>query len=177
MLYSFNYNVDDNDYLEFVKYHHSNSRDSRKRILFSQLSVPAVLAIWIAFQLLTHRDPIAIIAMGIVFVVFSVIWIFLLSKRLLWMSMKSGIKNMKKDGGVPYDRDIRLELDEEHIYQYTEEVDAKAKYSNIEKIAQGSDAIYVYTNALHAFIIPFRAFKSETQRNEFLEFLRRKQTI
>jgi len=177
MLYTFNFNINETDYLEFAKFHHGNSLDSRKRILLSKLAVPAVFIIWIALQFATNRDPFIILAMGIVFAIFSIVWIFFLSKHLLLMSMKSSIKNMKKEGSEPFARNIRLEIDEENIYQYTEKSETKVKYSQIEKIAQGQYAIYVYTSALQAFIIPYRIFESEAQRNEFLNFIKNRQTI
>ncbi|MCL2376600.1 MAG: YcxB family protein [Defluviitaleaceae bacterium] len=176
MIHTFSFIIDETDYLEFAKFHHGNSRDSRKRMLFAKLVVPAVFIIWIAFQFATNRDPAAIAAIGIVFAIFSIVWIFFLSKHLLLMSMKSSLKNMKKDGGEPFARNIRLEMDEESIYQYTEKSETKVKYSQIEKIVQGQHAIYVYTSALQAFIIPFRIFESETRRSAFLDFLRNKQT-
>ena len=176
MIYTFSYNIDNNDYLQFVKYHHGNSRDSRRRILFSQLVIPAVFAIWITMQLANSQNPAATMTMGIVFVIFSIVWIFFLSKHLLWLSMKSNLTAMQKNNTLPFDSKIRLELGDENICQITENSETKVIYSDIEKITQGPNAIYVYISATQAFIMPFSVFDSDIQRNEFLEFLRKKQT-
>jgi len=165
MHFSLNYSISESDYLDFINFHHENSDNFRRRVLISRMVVPAIFVFWIILQYGQGQSPAGLLIMVAAFVAFSILWIFFLSKQLIWRQLCAGVIG-----------NIRLELDDTHICQSSDNTNAKITYFEIEKIAQTSNAIYIYASAIRAFIIPFTAFESEEGRNEFLKFLHTKQT-
>jgi len=169
-MYSFNYNLDDTDYLEFNKFHFNTSQAHKKMTLITRLMVPVALIIFFLLSLTNYETGTELLVKGAIYIVGSVIW-FCVVKPLSILSIKMNMNAMKKSGKLPYGRNVQIQFDEEVIHEITEIAESKMKYSNIEKIVEVDRALYIYYAATQAFIIPISVFESEEQKNEFLRFL------
>jgi len=95
-------------------------------------------------------------------------------KPLSEFILKVQIEMAKKEGKLPYDREITMEFYEDYFIEITKETENKTKYTKIEKIIIGDNAIYIFVSAMQSFIIPFSVFKSEKQRSKFEFFIKNK---
>lgn len=170
-MYQFKYMLNDDDYWEFNKFHLSNAPANKKALLVLRLMVPVILAISSLLSLNNYKNFYELIAQIILFVIFSVAWFFIV-KPLTMLIMKLNIKIIKKDGKLPYGKDVLIQFEEDFFIETTNETETKTKYTSIEKIAAGGNrAIYIYISSVQAFIIPFSVFESEKQRDAFLAFI------
>ena len=81
---------------------------------------------------------------------------------------------MKKDGKLPYGQIGRIEFEQDYIHDITDENETKIKYTNVEKIAINNNYIYIYFNAIQAFLIPFHVFENNEQKEMFFSFINNK---
>lgn len=86
------------------------------------------------------------------------------------------IKMIKKEGKLPYGKEVFARFDDQLFMETANGNESKIDYANIEKIAVGQKAIYIYIGAIQAFIIPFSVFEDEEKREEFLTFLNHKKS-
>lgn len=173
MMYKFSYSLDEKDYLEFNRFHFNTASANRKITLLLRLFVPVMLIVLSLPTFVNHEDMYEVLISGVICVITSVIWFFAV-KPLCMLNIKVSMKFMKKDGKLPYGKNVQIYFNEEEIHETTEVAESKVKYSNIEKIAEGSQAVYIYIGAAQAFIIPLSVFETEVQKNEFLLFINSK---
>ena len=79
---------------------------------------------------------------------------------------------MKKDGKTPYGSDTLIRFYDDFLIDTTNDTETKIKYASIEKIwINNKSAIYLFFNAVQAFVVPFSVFETEEQKAGFLEFI------
>lgn len=174
-MFKFQYLLNDNDYLEFNKFHLSNAPINKKALLFLRLMVPVMLALLFLLTLLKSEDLTVEIGTLVTCVLVSVAWFFLV-KPLMVASTKLNIKMMKKHGKLPYGKNISIEFHEDYFIETTSETETKTKYSFIERMAYGNYAIYIYISPIQAYIVPLTVFESAEQRDAFCAFINHKAT-
>ena len=82
---------------------------------------------------------------------------------------------MKKNGKLPYSNFATLEFYDDYFVEITENTKTEIKYDAIFKVRVNEQkAIYIYQNAVLAYIIPFDVFDSSVARDEFLDFIHQK---
>ena len=172
-MYKFSYTLNDTDYLEFNIFHANNSAVYKKQLLVLRLLLPLVLAVLLLVYYTYNRDPLELLIKGIVYAIGSLLWFFV-AKSLRTSSIKSNIKAMKKSGKLPFGKNTEIQFGEDDIHDISELSESKIKYSVIEKIAMGKNAIYIYFSSIQAFIIPFSVFENEEQKADFLAFINQK---
>ena len=172
-MFDFSYSLDDTDYLEFNKFHYKTAPASKRIMYATQAFVPVALFIISILFFLNNRDIPAFLMSVVIYTIISVAWVFSV-KPLATIQTKITIKNIKKDGRLPYSKTVQIQFDEENITVNSEEAKSEYKYSIIEKIAEGDSAVYIYIGAIQAFIIPFSVFQTADRKNNFLEFIKMK---
>ena len=172
-MYQFKNSVTEDDYLAFNEYHLLHSAQGKKavnmfRILTPILSLLAIVIFWVAnvSQELLVAEIIALSLVSIIMAFYS--------KKMLLKTIKNNLKRLKKDGKLPFSKETTIIFDEERIHEKSIEAESSILYTSIEKIGEGDQAIYIYFSALQAFILPYRSFESDEQKNEFLSFLNTK---
>ena len=175
-MYRFEFKLNDLDYTDFHKFHLSNSPAVKKQIFALRLLLPVILVILTAILYKRITDFNFFIHRIISLVILSIVWILAI-KPLFNFSLGIQIKLMKKDGKLPYGQDNLLIFDEDFYIEIADETESKRKYSKIEKINIRKNMVCVYISVAQAILIPFSAFESEQQRNEFLSFLKDKTNL
>ena len=174
MLYKFECRITDRDYYEFNKYHTTDSPDAKKSGLIGKLYVPVIFFIMFIYYIIRGDDWYTLSFVLILFAIVSIIWIFSL-KPLSLFFLKLNIKFMKKNGKLPYSDYAALEFFDDYFIETTENTKTEVKYDAVFKIRVNEPtAIYIYQNAVLAYIVPFDVFDSITERDEFIEFIKLK---
>lgn len=82
---------------------------------------------------------------------------------------------MKKHGKLPYSNISTLEFYDDCFIELTENTKTEVKYDAILKIrVNNPKGIYIYSNVIMAYIIPFEVFNSNDEKNKFLDFINQK---
>lgn len=171
MLYRFQTKINDKDYYEFNKYHSVDSPDVKKIGLIGKLYVPAIFLLMFIYYIIRGDGWYSLSFALSIFGIISVIWFFLL-KPLSLLFIKIHIKFMKKNGKLPYSNYATLEFYDDYFVEITENTKTEVKYDAVFKVRiNESKAIYIYQNAVLAYIIPFDVFDSDEDRNGFVSFI------
>lgn len=171
-MYKFDFKLNDADYFEFNKFHVNSATSNKRAVLMIRLFLPVVLLIILLLRYL-KEDIILMISMLISFTFVSVLWVLMI-KPLLFLFLQINIKLLKMDGKMPYAKEVSVCFEDDQCIEITEIAESKIRYSAIEKIGIGRNAVYLYFGAVQALIIPFFAFADEEQKRTFLEFIRSK---
>lgn len=174
MLYRFETKINDKDYYEFNKYHSTDSPDVKKSGLVGKLYVPAIFLLMFIYYIIRGDDWYSLSFALIIFSIVSVIWFFSL-KPLSLLFLKIHIKFMKKNGKLPYSDYAILEFYDDYFVEITENTKTEVKYDAVFKVRVNEPkAIYIYQNAVLAYIIPFAIFSSDDERRKFVDFISEK---
>ena len=170
-MYSFNYNVTEQDYLEFHKNHLRNTKEGKRLIWVYRLLVltmmiapiPSILDFGFSEPFLTIMD-LMIVTIGII--------LFICANQFTLWCVSRTIKRQQKKGNAKYTPKGLLSFDEEQIIDVCETSEMKVKYSVLEKVYVTPVAFYFYISSIQAFILPYKSFSSQQQLDEFFNFIR-----
>lgn len=172
MNFKFQISFNDNDYLEFNKFHllrspyGEKSRKSMKSMLTVMLAAFALISL--IFNGFSLSSLLYIIPL---FVIWLLFWLFM--DKFLISTVKTQLRQMKKSGKLPYSQSSILEFYEKGFVEITESNKTELKYTAIERISiVDKKYIYIHTNSIMAYIIPYSVFESDEQRSEFFVFLK-----
>ena len=170
-MYTFEFIKQEKDYLEFITYHNMNSPSTRKNV-----TIWGLVSLGISIVLFLLLEGIFAILICIPFILIGILMIF--GKRIFIPEyMKAEMKRTKKEGKLPFGETVKARFDEEYLYQTSGSDELKMKYDNMDKVAEGNHAIYIYIDAVQAFILPDCVFENKQQKTEFLAFVKGKVPI
>lgn len=177
MLYRFDVNLTEQDYYEFNRFHLFTSHYGKKqfekiRILTSV--IPLILFILRFASYVLSGFAAENLAVCIVYILLSV-FLFFISKPLVWFISKLQIKQMKKQGKLPFTPASTLEFYDDSFVEITPDNKTESKYSLVDSIyIVNGKMIYIFTNSVLAYMLPVKVFESEEQYNSFMDFITEK---
>jgi len=171
-MYHLTFSITEADYIEF-NMHFLTSRTSKiffrvTRIVF----LPLTILLTLSHLLFAEEIRIVPLILSVILILGLTVGLkpfFLLFNKLM-------IKLLKKQGKLPFYNSVQLRFDEDSYTETTERAESKIKYTTLEKIAEGRSAIYLYTGAAEANIIPYRAFENAEHKNYFMAFINSKKS-
>ena len=85
------------------------------------------------------------------------------------------VKQLKKAGKLPYNKEANLEFYEDKIVAVSENSQAELNYSGLERLCIVKNRyIYAYNSSLSAIILPIPQIRQQVNEGEFLQFLTEK---
>jgi len=170
-MYNFTFKMTEADYLEFNRHHILSDKSAQKITRITRV----VLLICIGFFLVNYIFLQGDIPTTSVF--FFIILGVVISfgyKPLMLLLVRLQIKSLKKQGKLPYNKNVQLQFDEENYTEIGDISETKIKYTTIEKVVEGRIAIYLYIGAIQATIVPYSVFETVEQKHNFLAFINSK---
>ena len=116
---------------------------------------------------------ISLIGGGLFFTVYTIIGFASLQSSVK-RNIVHSILLMKKTGKLYPGPEIEMVFSDDLITITTDVSEEKLKYAGIERIIVGESAFYLYTAAVIALIVPFRAFTPNQEKDGFLRFVEEK---
>lgn len=164
-MYTLSFSLTDADYFEFNRHHHLGKASSGKFIRAMRV-IMLVMAGIVAFltYVVGFRADLIIICTVALVLVFGY-------DRLVLILLKLQISGLKKKGKLPYGKNVQMQFDEETYTEVNELNESITKYTALERVVKGREAIYLYIGAMQASIIPFSAFETEKDNDDFLAFI------
>ncbi|MCL2377932.1 MAG: YcxB family protein [Defluviitaleaceae bacterium] len=171
-MFNFNFTLSEADYYEFNKHHSLSNLSAQKFILIVRIILFITLGVGIISQFIAGYEGGRLspaLFLSIIGILLSIFF-----KPFVLLLIKWQIREIKKQGKLPFDTNVHLQFDEEIYIESSETAEIKRNYTSIEKIVQGHEAIYLYVGAIQATLIPFSAFDNEGHKNDFLAFINSK---
>ena len=81
------------------------------------------------------------------------------------------LKSVQKLGKLPYESDISIQFFESHLAMQTQSGTETLNYTAIEKVLANADALYLYKNAMAAYIVPGKVFINIEEKDAFLQWI------
>ncbi len=174
MKYQFEINMTDKNYYDFNKWCMFNLPANKKANLRGRLWVPVIFMFFLLLDFITGKE-LEYIGFGFVlYAVVSIIWI-LVFKYLVLGILKMKIKGIKKSGKLLYSKVANVQFLEDSIIEVTDKKRIELLYTAISDIAiDKGKSIYIFENHISAIIIPFTVFKTDEEREEFINFINEK---
>ncbi|MDQ7096501.1 YcxB family protein [Desulfosporosinus sp. PR] len=157
------FNISNQDYLEFNLFHLDNSVQLRKSLLISRFFL-ATMVIGVAFLAMRGQ------ARPVGYIYFTVLLVLVMTffKRGFKAVVRKKMEKMIEDGKtIGFVGNCELTLTEEGITANTENNSLKTTWGGVERIAENRDYMFIYVGAAAAYIIPVRAFSDSRQKEEF----------
>lgn len=174
MKYKFQIHLDDNDYLEFNKFHMLRSPYGKKQIMSVRVSVFVVVFAMVFISLITNNFSLdSFIAVIPALAVLLIFQMFL--NKIMASTLKNSISQARKRGKMPYSTSSVMEFFDDGFMETTKEQRVEQKYSALERVCVVEGKyVYLYVNNIMAYIIPNVSFDSREQYKEFLSFINEK---
>lgn len=174
MKYKFQIHLDDNDYLEFNKFHMLRSPYGKKQIMSLRMTMCAITLAMVLISLIINSFSIdSFISVIPLLVIITLFQISL--KKITISNLKSAISRAKKKGKMPYSPSSVIEFFDEGFMETTKDQRTEQKYSALERVCVVEGKyVYLYVNNIMAHIIPNVSFDSREQYKEFLSFINEK---
>ena len=155
------------DYVNF-NIEHANSSVSVKRSLILQRTLGPFVFL-IATLALVKFSEIPMWYWITVFSIMSVIWLVFYPNYFNW-EMGRNIKKMLKEGNNKNLLQKRkLFLTDEAIIETSTASETKTPWSDVNKVEETGEYIYIYNSSISAYIIPKRVLGNQNKINTFLE--------
>ncbi len=164
------YEITKDDYLKFNMYHLENSPSVKKELRVHRFIIPLLLvAVAGAFSLLSGI-PITITFP--IFLILAILWSVFYPKYY----KKNALKNVSKvlEHGVQSQGTPRyvLNVKDDGIYATSGAGQTFNKWDDIIKFEETDSHMFLYVTEKVAHVVPIRAFKTDEEKNEFLNIVK-----
>lgn len=170
-MFTFQYEISENDYYEFNRFQLWNTPENKKQILLYRFMYP------LRFMILATILSFALKRYNLIFYTYfglcSIFWV-VSYRKLLEYAIRRNIARIKKIGRLPYSASGTLSFFENELTDFSPISQMKIPYSSITKIAQTNTAFYLFFGALQAVIVPFPVFQDEQEMISFIEYIKQK---
>ena len=167
----FNVVMNDDDYLEYNKFHMFKSPYGRRSTVGTQIMISVIMAIFVLVNLIRGSFSTESFVRAIPFVILLVLCL-LCYKPLLMFFLKQQLKSYKKSGKMGYSPVSKITFYEDRFEEITETNKTEQSYSSIERISVvGEKYIYIHVNSIMAYIVPFSCIESREQYDELMSLL------
>ena len=149
-----NYNLTEEDYINFNMFHIKNSKTGRRSLNIQRLLTP-IFFLAFAFMLSIVSD-MPLRPLFTVFLLISIIWILFYPKyfyRLIRKNTKKMIKEGKNDGLLG---DRCLTMTAAGFVDKSSNGETKGTWSSITSFKEDNENFYLYNSSVSAYILPKR---------------------
>lgn len=166
-----NYTLTEEDYLNFNRYYLESSKDFKRMVLITRLIALAGMVLVFGMMLReVAEQPIFIVVIAVTELLLLAMGIF--AKKLLMVATLRQVRKVLRKQNPEGFGEVTLTFDGKTIKTDSKKSTTEVPVKEIETIADKYDTVLLYISTASAFIIPHRAFESDTQREEFLAAIR-----
>lgn len=172
MRFRFDYTLSEQDYLDFYLFHVLFSRHGRKRFTIFRwvlTIIPLILVLVTAngsgrlsWDMVLRALPFLLLAAAFYFGY----------KPITKLSVKQSVKRTKKKGDLPFASKVGLWFYDDRFIEVTPGEKTNNRYGDVYAIyAHNSKTLYIYNDAMQAYIMPRSVFATQERYEEFLRFI------
>ena len=164
------YEITEQDYIDLNVHHFENSRTMRRAHNKARFSAP-VLFLSLPF-VLKDVTSIPFWYWMSLFGITAVLWLIFYTNWTKKYYIRQTKRMLLEGNNSSFLGSKTLTLTENGIVTKGEGDETTTSYSSISQISEGRSAIYLYNSAISAIMVPYRAFSSKEQQEEFLQEIR-----
>ncbi len=174
MLFSFNVNITEKDYIDFNMFCILNTPFGKKQLKSFRIINSAILIMGlVACLLIAGFTPVGFCSTVLFLCALAAIQAC--APKLMTASVKAQAKKLSRSGKKAYSPCSVLEFYGETFTETDDEAKTEQKYSSIDRISIIENRIiYIHINDLRAYLLPLSCFESPRQYAEFVAFIRKK---
>lgn len=173
MHFSINVNCNDSEYLEFnrfVQFHTPSGRKANTPARIILALLPLLIGL---YNCVESGFSAAGIISAVLMIPLSVLVVFTF-EHYMWFFSKLHIKSLMKKNRL-YSPASHMEFYEDYFVDYSSDKQVKTAYSTVQSVyIVNSQVVYIFENAIQAFIVPVASFSSLAEWNGFISFLNAK---
>ena len=155
------------DYINFNIDHAKKSSSLKKSILSQRILGPIVFML-IPFILRLYTS-IPLSYWLTIFAIASVLWVMFYPKYFNW-EMGRRVKKMLNEGNNENILIRRtISISKEGLLEKSAIGESKVKWSQVDKVEETEEYIYIYISSISAHIIPKRVFRDENEKRLFIK--------
>ena len=158
------YEITADDYVAFNLNFMKNDPKAQKRVTISQIA-GAVLLLVAGGVFCWMRGSFSLLAMG-VFVVAAILYALYIPWSVKG-SVKKSVQRVLKNSAKSACGEKTLAIEAQKLHLNGSGEDSFYDYGNITRIVPDDRHYFIYTGAMEALILPFRAFDTEAERTAF----------
>jgi len=169
-MYKFEYALTEDDYLEFNKHFQRTSTSQQRAHAINRFGLPIICAMLGFYLQHAFEGTMFWVSIGVLVVV-SLIWLMGYTRLVLQPMMRRMIRNLKKEGRLPFGEIEIVTFNDSHIHKATSVGERTVAYTAVERVDSTTNATYIYIGSMEALIMPHRIFESDQQRADLLRFI------
>ena len=161
----------DQDYLRYRIAHFRHSKSGKRQVYQARKRIVRDCIIFVLMFILmgAQRDLLLIFSIGLS--IMSVV-MYIKAPKILERAIQKQVNELKMDGKLPYHADSEIEFLESMIVHRSAQGEMYLNYSDIENIYFDQYYLYIYVNAVHAFIIPYHCLGED--KEQVIEYVTKK---
>ena len=164
-IYTFEYALDEDAYAEYSLYSSYSKPEIRRQATAQKyLSVLFYVAIGVYGNFVV-RDWL----LTVTFLLLAV-YVMITYRMSIRKNIRRSIQRMKNTGKLPFESNEAMHFTDRELVCVAEENTSITKYTAIERIVVGKNALYLYKNAISAYILPKKAIRGVTPE-AFLQWI------
>lgn len=167
------FTITNEDYLAFSRYHLSHTPSGRKLLVRLRLIAPVIGVFALFLLLLAGARPLLLWAEAVTITLLSLL-LLPLAPRIMLGSIQRQLVRMGKEGHLPYTPEGELQFGEDSLLEITPDAQTRISYSRIERIGVAPEALYLYSGAAQAYILPFSTLADADTKERLLAFVQQK---
>lgn len=173
MLFRINVSLTEDDYFAFNQFHSIESKAGKKQLKKTRNMFVICIAIMVLGVFMLN-DLTYSITFAAVVSFFSIVYL-LFFKRLMKMSIKMQLKQMKKIGKLPFDSTAVIEFYEDRFAESTDSRRTEQTYASLDRICILKERyVILYMDSVRAYIFPVPQLKMQIDQEAFLDFILQK---
>ena len=156
--------LNEEDYVRLRIFHFYHSTLGKRQLHSARTIAFKLSAIILLLLLIMDVQLDRIVIYAITWGIISVAFYFYAPKRLE-KNIRRQVSMMKQDGKLPYmEEGTEIEFLESMIVQRSEHGESHVNYSDVERVYIEQEYLYIYSNAVQAFVIPYRCLGEEKKQ-------------
>ncbi len=172
-MFEFSITITEQDYMLLTDYHLSYTKSGRAILRSYRLLTPIVTFMALAIMWIEESDSDTLLMVFLACIIMSLI-MAALTKKYILKKTAGRVKQMKKQGKLPYSPNAHLVFAEDNFVETTDSLKSEYSYEAIEKIVSTPHGIYLYTKVMRQLIIPTLYLSKDNIESDFIAFLRSK---
>lgn len=155
--------LNEEDYVRVRIFHMYHSTLGKRQLHSARTIMIKLSAIIILMLLISEAQLDYVVIYTITCFIASVAFYFYAPKRLE-KNIRRQVSMTKEDGKLPFSGDTEIEFLESMIVQRSEHSESHVNYRDIERFYIEQEYLYIYINAVQAFVIPCRCLGEDKKR-------------
>lgn len=164
------------DYLEYSKFYMLNS-NTVKRTLFAQRYIVSLVISLISILLFRFFSPYTFLMDVCIFGGAYVLWVLLYPKYFYHTINKRVKRTLKEEKNSNLFGERTIVLTTKGITQISHLGESSNTWKSIEYVTENKNYIYLFINAINAYVIPKATFSSENEKSAFMDLIKKHCTI